>query len=281
MNDSRNIRNIRTAQKEIDKIYAESEVKESGYIMPSHHCHPYFELFYIEAGACRFFIENNMYDIHTGDFLLIPPHVFHYTRYLFGSCKRNVVFFRAEDVEGPVKQLLPQQADFFSEMRIFQVPDIYQEQIAGLFSDMIKEEKISDERSPLMLQALLQTLFLLCSRECIFPQDMPANIHTTGRQIVQAAQFISSHYMEPITTADIAEAADYSPNYLSRKFREAAGIGVHEYLVFIRLQHAALELLSTDDSITEIALRCGFSDSNYFKDAFKKKYGVTPKAYRK
>lgn len=272
---------IRISEKEIDKIYAESEVKESGYVMPSHHCHPYFELFYIETGACRFFIENNMYDMHTGDFMLIPPQVFHYTRYLFGPCKRNIIFFRETDVEESVKQLLPQQAGFFSEMQFFQVPVTYQNQIATLLLDMVKEEKISDERSSLMLQMLLQTLFLLCSRECKFPQDIPANIHTTDRQIVQAAQFISGHYMEPITTADIAEAADYSPNYLSRKFREATGIGVHEYLVFIRLQHAALELIATDDSITEIALRCGFSDSNYFKDAFKKKYGVTPRAYRK
>ena len=74
--------------------YAESEVKESGYVMPSPHCHPYFELFYIENGVCRFFIKNNMYDMHTGDFMLIPPQMFHYTRYLFGDCKRSVVFFR-------------------------------------------------------------------------------------------------------------------------------------------------------------------------------------------
>jgi len=37
----------------------------------------------------------------------------------------------------------------------------------------------------------------------------------------------------------------------------------------------------SSDSITTIALRCGFSDSNYFKDSFKKKYGVTPRTYRK
>ncbi len=276
-----NNRNMRKTEKIIDKIYAESEVKESGYVMPSPHCHPYFELFYIENGVCRFFIKNNMYDMHTGDFMLIPPQMFHYTRYLFGDCKRSVVFFRKEDIAEPVKQLLSQQTDFFSEMRIFQVPEVYQEQITALLLQMVKEEKIGDERSPLMLQTLLQELFLRCSRECIFPQDILPNIHTTDRQIVQAAQFISSHYMEHITTADIARAADYSPNYLSRKFREAAGIGVHEYLLFIRLRHAALELLATDDSVTEIALRCGFSDGNYFKDAFKKKYGITPRAYRK
>ncbi|MBD5512781.1 MAG: AraC family transcriptional regulator [Lachnospiraceae bacterium] len=276
-----NNRSVRQTEKRIDRIYAEGEVKKAGYVMPSHHCHPYFELFYIESGACRFFIENNLHDMHSGDFLLIPPQVLHYTRYSFGDCKRSIVFFREDDVLEPVKQLLPQQTNFFSEMRIFQVPEAHREQIAALLLRMVKEEKIGDERSSLMLQTLLQELFLLCSRECRFPQDMPVHIHTTDQQIVQAAQFISSHYMESITMADIAEAAGYSPNYLSRKFREAAGIGVHEYLVFIRLQHAALELITTDDSITEIALRCGFSDSNYFKDAFKKRYGVTPRAYRK
>lgn len=276
-----NRKSVRKTEKMIDKIYAESKVKKSGYIMPSHHCHPYYELFYIENGACRFFIDNNMYDLHTGDFMLIPPQVFHYTRYLFGDCKRNIIFFRGEDLGDSVKQLLPQQTDFFSEIRIFQVPEAHQDQIAALLLQMVREEKIDDERSFLMLQTLLQELFLLCSRECRFQQDMPANIHTTDRQIIQAAQFISRHYMEHITSSDIAVAADYSPNYLSRKFREATGIGVHEYLNLIRLQHAALELTTTDDSVTEIALRCGFSDSNYFKDAFKKKYGITPRAYRK
>ena len=272
---------MRTPQKMIDRVYAESGVKEAGYVMPAHHCHPYFELFYIENGTCRFLIENNMHDLHTGDFMLIPPGVFHYTRYLFGSCKRNAIFFREEDIGEPAKRLLPQDTDFFSEMRIFQVPSAHLEQINALLLRMVTEEKISDERSGPMLQVLLQELFLLCSRECRFLQDTPANIYTTDRQIVQAAQFISEHYMEHITAADIATAAGFSPNYLSRKFRQAAGIGVHEYLVFIRLRHAALELVSTDDSITEIAFRCGFSDSNYFKDAFKKRYGLTPRAYRK
>ena len=95
-----------------------------------------------------------------------------------------------------------------------------------------------------------------------------------------AARFITEHYAEPITAADIAAAAGFSPNYLSRKFREAAGFGVHEYLTFIRLRSAARLLATTEGSVTEVALRCGFSNSNYFKDAFKKQYGCTPRVYR-
>ena len=273
--------NGRSIEKMIGKIFAESQLREAGYVMPEHHFHLYFELFYVESGACRFLIENNMYDLHAGDFLLIPPQTLHYTRYLFGPCRRDTVFFREEDISSHVMQLLPHREDFFREMRIFQVPEAHQEQVNGLLMRMVREENFGDRFSAELQHAMLQELFLVCGRVCSFFQDAPANIHTTDRQIVTAARFMSEHYAEPITAAEIASAAGFSPNYLSRKFRDAAGIGVHQYLTLIRMQHAALELVSTDDSVTEIAFRCGFSDSNYFKDAFKKIYGVSPREYRK
>ena len=265
----------------IDSICAETAVRHEGYVMPTPHCHSYFELFYVESGACRFFIEDNMYDIYSGDFMLIPPEVFHYTRYPAGPCKRNVVRFGPADLDETVVGLMPQQEDFFAATRIFQTPAEYRGQINAHFSRMVNERKISDPCSQPMLRALLQELFLLCQRQCHLLRGIPDAIHTTDRQIVQAARFISGHYGERITAADIAAAAGYSPNYLSRRFRSSVGVGVHQYLTFIRLQHAAYELVTTDDRITDIAFRCGFSDSNYFKDAFKKKYGVTPRTYRK
>lgn len=265
----------------INKIYAGSRLHEAGFVMPAPHCHTYYEIFYVEYGACSFFIDNNMYDLHDGDFMLIPPQVFHYTRYQYGTCRRSNIFFRQEDIDGKTMDAMPGRRQFFEETRIFHVPEAYREQIALILSGMIKEEKINDERTVPLLEALLKQLLLLCSRECLFLSDMPANIHTTDKQIVAAAKYISINYAEDISTGDIAAAAGYSPNYLSKKFREATGLGVHEYLMFTRLQRAALELLSTDHSITEIAARCGFSDGNYFKDAFKKKFGVTPRTYRK
>ncbi len=85
---------------------------------------------------------------------------------------------------------------------------------------------------------------------------------------------------EELDAEKIAGAAGFSPNYLSRKFRQATGMGVHEYLTFLRLQQSAVALAETKDSVTDIALSCGFSDSNYFKDCFKRRYGVSPRAYR-
>lgn len=274
-------RRLDMTDKMINKIYASSRLHEAGFVMASPHCHPYYEIFYVEYGACSFFIDNNMYDLRAGDFMLIPPQVFHYTRYMYGACRRSNIFFRMENVDGGTVDAMPGKKQFFEEMRVFQMPEAYRDQTALILAGMIKEQKINDERSAPLLEALFKQLLLLCSRVCVFLSDMPAKIHTTDRQIVVAAKFISINYAEDISTADIAAAAGYSPNYLSKKFREATGIGIHEYLIFTRLQRAALELLSTDHSITEIAARCGFSDGNYFKDAFKKKFGVTPREYRK
>ena len=79
---------IRTVSGEITRVHVDRKTREAGCVMRGHHCHPYFELAYIEHGSCRFFIEDTMFDLHDGDFLLIPPRVFHFTRYLFGSCLR-------------------------------------------------------------------------------------------------------------------------------------------------------------------------------------------------
>ena len=272
---------IRTVSGEITRVHVDRKTREAGCVMQGHHCHPYYELAYIEHGSCRFFFFFSMFDLHDGDFLLIPPHVFHFTRYLFGSCLRCGIYFRAGDLESELISHFPDGAGFLSQVRIFQVPTDARREIGRIIMRMAAEDRGFDERSPLMLRLQLQELLLLCSRVCLLLTETPASIHTTDRQVLLAARYINEHFRQQISAADIAAAAGFSPNYLSRKFREAAGIGVHDYLVFIRLRSAAFELISTNDSVTDIALRNGFSDSNYFKDVFKKKYGMTPREYRK
>ena len=253
----------RTSTGSISRVYVDRRTRDEGYLMSHHHCHPYYELSYIEHGSCRFFVEDANYDLHDGDFLLIPPQLFHYTRYLFGACLRCGVYFRAEDLSPELIARAPGGIAFFSQLRVFQAPAASRRRISWL------------------LERMAQELLLLSSRLCSLLSEKIADIHTTDQQVLLAARFINEHFRQQISAADIAAASGFSPNYLSRKFREATGIGVHDYLVFIRLRNAAFELVSTDDSVTDIALRSGFSDSNYFKDAFKKKYGITPREYRK
>ena len=274
------VRKKRTSLGDIKRIHIDRRQREGGYVMSSHHCHPYYELCCIEHGACRFMLEDRMYDLHVGDLLLIPPQVVHYTRYLFGSCRRIGIYFRDTDLDGAVTALLPGRETFFSRVQVFHVPEAFHAACCELLSRMAYEEQTDDSRSPLILHLQLMELLAFCSRVCSFLEDNSLEIRTADRQVLAAAHYINEHFRQQISSADIAAAAGFSPNYLSRKFREAAGIGLHEYLVLVRLRSAALELVSTDMSVTEIATHCGFSDGNYFKDVFKRKYGVSPRDYR-
>ena len=70
-------------------------------------------------------------------------------------------------------------------------------------------------------------------------------------------------------------------SYFSRKFKLCTGFGYKEYLITVRIIEACRLLLNTDMSITQIAENCGFDDSNYFGDCFKKIKGMSPREYRK
>ncbi len=267
-------------EKPIDRVYVEAKTRDGSYKVPNNHFHPYYELYCLENGRCRFFIGGRMLDVSGGDVLLIPPRTMHYTRYLFGPCKRYTLFFRQKDLDAEVKKLFPEGDGFFRRWRLMQIPDFYREAFGALLERLVNEEKIQDQRTPLLLRYRLQETLLLCSRVGLMEEDLPKDIHTSDRAIVRAAEYMREHFREALTAKEIADAAGYSPNYLSKKFRQAAGMGVHEYVSYLRLHQAALELLETGDPVTRIALRCGFSDGNYFKDCFKRHYGVSPREYR-
>lgn len=97
----------------------------------------------------------------------------------------------------------------------------------------------------------------------------------------RAIKYIYDNYMNGILCADVAAAVGCSEAYLRGIFRIEAGSSVLEYINGVRLSHAAEILKNSGLSVTETAFASGFSDSNYFSTAFKKKYGEPPKRYRK
>lgn len=64
-----------------------------------------------------------------------------------------------------------------------------------------------------------------------------------------------------------------------RKLKALTGYAPADYIRLIRLQHAAQLLKQGEYTITEIADKVGFSDAKYFREVFKKYYGVSPSKY--
>lgn len=84
-----------------------------------------------------------------------------------------------------------------------------------------------------------------------------------------------------ITLNYMAEMVGLSPAYFGRMFANNYGMSYIDYLNGVRLEKATLLLKTTNHPISEVSEMVGISNSNYFYTIFKKKYDMTPAAYRK
>lgn len=83
-----------------------------------------------------------------------------------------------------------------------------------------------------------------------------------------------------LSLQQIAEYVNFSPAYLNVLFRSETGMTVKQYLIDCRIREAKRLLRNPKVRITEIAQRCGYSNSNYFAKAFKELTGLAPGEYR-
>jgi len=95
--------------------------------------------------------------------------------------------------------------------------------------------------------------------------------------------WIEQHACQRPTMLDLARQAAMSERTFLRRFREATGFAPIDYVIRARIRRAAdlLADLNTGLSITEIAFRCGFQDSNYFSRQFRRYTGTNPRNYRR
>ena len=101
-----------------------------------------------------------------------------------------------------------------------------------------------------------------------------------SNKLNDAIKFIEQNYAEDISTAFLARLSHLSEGYFCHIFRETTGKSAKEYIAHLRIEKAIDLIKTTDMTILEIAMQCGFSDANYFARIFKKYKGFTPTSLR-
>ena len=99
--------------------------------------------------------------------------------------------------------------------------------------------------------------------------------------IMQALEYISAHYMEQIRIEDLAEHCHISQSHFRRVFSSCTGRSPVDYINLVRVKAACDYLNRTDDYISDIASKCGFTTFSTFSRNFKQIMGVSPNEWRK
>ncbi|KWX74017.1 hypothetical protein AML91_16455 [Paenibacillus jilunlii] len=96
----------------------------------------------------------------------------------------------------------------------------------------------------------------------------------------QVVRHLSQHYRGPVSIERLAQQLNYSPQYISRKFKEQTSYSPLDYVIKLRMHKAQEMLLATNASLQEISAYVGYSDVVYFNRIFKKSMGVAPGMFR-
>ena len=224
--------------------------------------------------------------MEAGDLVFIAPGELHHSLYSAGEiCEIVMIYFKEEYLH-----LSDRSADSLTSISgqglqlhsfMGSVPTVYREYLHSLLTRMLTENSRFDEYSEHFERCYLEELLLILMRHSVMNEKEPDLLNSRDADILLATRYIYNNFRKPLTLEEVSSVASLSPTYFSKKFKLITGMGFKEYLNYVRLKHAQTALLTTDSSITDIALEYGFNDSNYFKDLFKKVYGKSPREYRK
>lgn len=101
-----------------------------------------------------------------------------------------------------------------------------------------------------------------------------------SRRVAKVKDYIATHYIEEIRLEQMSELVSMSPTAFSRFFKLRTGKTLAEYIVDIRLGHAARMLVDTNEPVSQICFKTGFNTLTNFNRLFKKRKGCSPTDFR-
>lgn len=99
-------------------------------------------------------------------------------------------------------------------------------------------------------------------------------------RLLPALERLRSAPEEPIGLREAASVCNLSPEYFSRRFKQALGMNFSDYGRVYRLHLAAQRIARSRRPISEIGYRLGFSSPSHFTARFRERFGMTPREYR-
>ena len=259
---------------DMQKTFDIKKIKRSAFKAKKVHSHTFHELFYLARGECTAFISHNIYKFHHGDIVIVPAGTIHKTDYTGkGMHERIVISFKPTVTEWLNNVVGTDIVSDVMQAGVISIPEKRRDYIESLLE--------KDPLSPGFVSVALAELMLFITRCKNYEENVIKEIDVNNRIMQEVATYIYNHYSERLILEDVAKKFNLSRSYLSKKFKSVTGFGFKEYIINVRIQHACELLLNTNKSITDIAFECGFNDSNYFGDAFRRTKVISPNKYRK
>lgn len=245
------------------------------YVAP--HWHDALEIVYLQSGELSFGIEGNERKLVPGECVLVNPNIVHTTKCV--SPNVSIVFQIPLDF---LDTMLPNIRQRFFTLDISN----NKSQITILLNTLERMQLLNDERPegylPQFNSLLYWVIYLLYSEFSI--KIIHADFEHRSqimKRLLPILNYTYQHYNETISINEIASVAAMQPSYFCRFFKKYMHITFLGYQNELRMSRIIRDMISTDNSISEILECHGFTNYKVFLRLFHEKFGCTPSKMRK
>ncbi|WP_296659968.1 AraC family transcriptional regulator [Paraburkholderia sp.] len=237
------------------------------------HAHRTFSIGAVTGGHSTYLNANTMERIGAGAVVVVNPEVVH----ACNPAEHAPWAYRMFYVDASWLAQLQQDLGFGANQgfRAFaQILSVRRDLFAGLnrlydlLTDVHEDTLHKESAITAYFSALQQTL-----------NPAPVALREPNHRLARAAEFIEDNYTRTLKLEEICAAADLSPSYLIRAFRQQYGMTPHAYVVNRRIEFSRAQL-RRGHAIADVALEAGFADQAHLQRAFRQFVAATPGQYR-
>ncbi|WMJ23702.1 AraC family transcriptional regulator [Paludicola sp. MB14-C6] len=221
-------------------------------------------------GEGRYITNSKEYKLKKNDLFLITPN--------------DLVFYQADinypweyiwiSINGEDAQACLERCGISKDKPVASVENI--NEITYCIMEIIRCKQV-DFSQDLKLQGLMYQCLSNIAQQLSITDK---HVNHDNLYVEQSVQYIRHNYHESIGVSDIAEYLSLNRSYFSNIFKNSLGVTPKEFLLQFRISKAKELLKTTDLTIYEIAVSCGYNDQSVFSKAFKRQCGISPMEYK-
>lgn len=250
--------------------YENHPCSDNGFIYPSPdihvnftyplHVHKNYEFIYVEEGTLFAEIGGSVQQLSAGDGALVLSNQPH--SYTTPEHSKSWTLIFSPDLIPELKQIIAKKGPLSP--------------IIHLNDPTVREMCLKNKNNVLQMRAFL---YGLASTYCA-GEPAPHLVSEDSDAAMKIIQYVCDHYSEPLTLEEISRTLGYNYRYLSGLINKFYNQPFSAIINRHRIYRARALLEKGEDSITDIAMLCGFGSTRSFNRNFKLVLGITPKEYK-
>ena len=246
------------------------------------HSHPYHELVLpIGGSTVRYSVDGSVYLVHVGELVFFPSQVYHSGNFRIdadqsGSSGRPDSMMPYGRL--PVGASNLKNTGWLQQVTVLDSEACRKWDFAGLFIRTAQSLELPGSIRDTVFEAQTSEMMLLITQATGSGQTTAPS--STSVLVARAVAYLQAHYQDPtLTTAQLAQELYASREHLSRAFKECTMESIHNYLIYLRMQHCR-KALEEGVSVLNACTESGFPDYSSFLKTFRRLYSITPAEYR-